>query len=100
MQEDLEKEPSVVLEFLGQLRTYIGRESVTLSLKDGASLRDVFIEARRKYPQLREVVSEEGEVSSTYLVFINGKDSELLGGLSYKPLPGDKITLVPVSHGG
>ncbi len=100
MQEDIARESAVILEFLGQLRTYLGKKQVSLSIEEGFTLRDVFTEARKQYPELKEVINEEGEVSSTYLVFINGKDSELLGGLEYRPSPGDKITLVPVSHGG
>lgn len=100
MSKNFFKEGYVVIELMGQLRSIIGKDYIELEIDSQTGLREVLRMAREKYPGLRDAIDEAGRPLPTYLVFVNGVDTELIGGLNSKVGPGDKITLVPISHGG
>ncbi len=100
MSNNSSKEGYIIIELLGQLRSIIGRDRIELKITPQTELREVLRIAREKFPGLRDAIDEVGRPLPTYLVFVNGVDSELIGGLNSRVGPGDKITLVPISHGG
>jgi molybdopterin converting factor small subunit len=84
----------------GHLRGLVGSPEVSLELPDGLTARDVFRLLVSRYRELGDIVTPQGEVRPLYIVFVNGRDLELLGGYSYVVKDGDTISLVPISHGG
>ena len=84
----------------GHLRGLVGSPELSLEVPDGLTIREVLRVLASRYRGLSTVVSPQGEVRPFYIVFVNGRDLELLGGYSYVVRDGDAISLVPVSHGG
>ncbi|MEM0015373.1 MAG: MoaD/ThiS family protein [Zestosphaera sp.] len=91
----------VEVELLGVLRGRLGRDSLSLEVSSPSTgLRDLLRHLRASHPDLREAVDEEGGLTTSYIAFINGVDYRLLGGLEYALRDGDRVSLVPISHGG
>ncbi len=90
----------VTVELLGVLRGRLGRDSIVKDVSEGMKLRELLKNLREEIPELKEAVEEDGSVSSSYIIFINGVDYLLLNGEEYVLKNGDKVTLVPISHGG
>ncbi len=90
----------VKVKFLGALRSAAGSGEVEVELGEGANLRDLLKYLRGRFPELENVVRSGGELSPSYLLFVNDTDAELLGGLNYVVKDGDVIVIVPVTHGG
>lgn len=96
----MSKIAKVKIELLGVLRSILNRDFIEVKLEEGLTIGEVLRIAASKYEQLREAIDELGNLKTTYLLFINGKDVSLLGGNNYKVKDGDVLTLIPVSHGG
>jgi len=92
----------IVLEFLGVLRRELGKNIIEEFLEDLRSwtLKELLVYLLNKYPKLSSVVSSDGSLSSSYILFINGVDYMLLGGYDYEVRDGDTLTFIPISHGG
>lgn len=92
----------ITLEFLGVLRRELARNTIEEFLDDlrGWTLRELLVYLLNKYPKLNLVVSSDGSLSSSYILFINGVDYMLLGGYDYRVRDGDVLTFIPISHGG
>lgn len=92
----------ITLEFLGVLRRELGGNTIEEFLDDlrGWTLRELLVYLLNKYPKLNLVVSSDGSLSSSYILFINGVDYMLLGGYDYRVRDGDVLTFIPISHGG
>lgn len=90
----------VKIRFLGHLATEYGSSELVLELPEGTTLRQLLIRLRSLSRVFRDVVTEEGETTVSYLVFINGVDAELLEGYDTILDDGSEILLLPVAHGG
>jgi len=92
----------VILEFLGTLRSEFGTDSIEVFIEgsEAPTLKELLKYLLNKLPKLSAAVSYDGTLSTSYIAFINGIDYMLLGGYDYNVKDGDKITFVPITHGG
>ena len=91
----------VTLRFFGQLRIKTGSEKIKISLSEEISLMNLLKLLASENPGINALLVEGGEeIRPTYLIFINGVDSALLGGMNSVLKPGDIVDVVPISHGG
>ncbi len=90
----------VKIRLLGHLATDYGSSELVLELPEGSTLRQLLIRLRSLSQVFRDAVTEEGETTVSYLVFINGVDAELLEGYDTVLEDGSEILLLPVAHGG
>lgn len=92
----------ITLEFLGVLRRELGHDSVEVFIDDlnAYSLRDLLIYLLKKYSKLSSAVNNDGTLNTSYIVFVNGVDFMIVGGYDYEVRDGDKLTFIPISHGG
>ncbi|MEM2021849.1 MAG: MoaD/ThiS family protein [Zestosphaera sp.] len=91
---------SVEVEALGVLKGRLGGKVCVSMAGRPVRLKDFLKQLRSELPDLREAVEEDGTPTTSYLIFINGVDYRLLGGLEYRLRDKDEISLVPISHGG
>ena len=80
------------------LRETVGgeRELAATGETVGAVLNDLF----GRYPELRERVTEEGELSRFVNVYVNGRDVRYGAGLETTVGPDDQVILLPAMAGG
>jgi molybdopterin synthase sulfur carrier subunit len=90
----------VKVKLLGHLATEYGRNELELEVPEGSTLRQLLIKLRSVSQIFHDVVTEKGETTVSYLVFINGVDAELLEGYDTVLKNGTEILLLPVAHGG
>lgn len=90
----------VKIRLLGHLATEYGSSEFVLELPEASTLRQLLIRLRGLSRVFRDVVTEEGETTVSYLVFINGVDAELLDGYDTVLENGSEVLLLPVAHGG
>lgn len=90
----------VKVRLLGHLATEYGSSELTLDLPEGSTLRQLLTALRRLSRVFSGVVTEEGETTVSYLVFVNGVDAELLRGYDTVLEDGSEVLLLPVAHGG
>lgn len=84
----------------GHLRSLVGSPELSLEVPDGLTIGELLKVLASRYGELSVIISPQGGVRPHYIVFVNGRDLELLGGYSYVVRDGDTISLVPISHGG
>jgi len=90
----------VTIDLHGQLRSLAGGvKNLTIELDRGSKLRDVLKALVSKVPKLN-VLMVNGSLSRNYLVFINDVDIALLSNEDTEVSDGDRITFIPLSHGG
>lgn len=90
----------VKVRLLGHLATEYGSSELTLDLPEGSTLRQLLTALRKLSRVFSGVVTEEGETTVSYLVFVNGVDAELLRGYDTVLEDGSEVLLLPVAHGG
>jgi MoaD family protein len=67
---------------------------------EGATVRDVLDDLFGAYPELRERVTEGGELSRFVNVYVNDRDVRYRDGLATAVGPGDTVILLPAMAGG
>lgn len=92
----------VVVEFLGVLRRELGVDRVEVYLEGSNTyrLRDLLLYLLSTYPKMSSAINNDGSLNTSYLVFVNDADFMVVGGYEYEVRDGDKITFIPISHGG
>jgi molybdopterin converting factor small subunit len=93
---------NVNVRLMGVFRVYSGRDSLTLKLEK-PTVRQVVENVARFFPPESKHVLIDPEVNDprpNALVLVNGKEISVLRGLETRVNQGDKIILIPVSHGG
>jgi molybdopterin synthase sulfur carrier subunit len=94
------------IEFVGVLRDAAGSRKTSLELKGrnkAAVVRDFVVELGNLLPpRFNEILidPESNSLRPNLLVLLNGVEVGCLQGLETKVRDGDKIVLLPVSHGG
>ena len=76
----------------GSLSRNLGKE-LEVEVKEGTTLRELLEDLSKKEPEIRPD-------NPNILIFINDAESSLLGGLSYKLKNTDKVSILPIAHGG
>ena len=87
----------VTVEVFGALARYAGARMLTISLARPIPLETLLKEIEARLP---EDFSSAIQKRSTILVLVNGREISVLNGIDTKISPGDKVVLLPVSHGG
>ncbi len=90
----------ITVNFFGPLAQWAGRKSF---IGEGKTIRQVFesLEVQIGKSVLDHLVNEgTGELKSHFHILLNGKDTELMEGLSEIVHDGDIITCVPPVGGG
>lgn len=91
----------IEVEPLGVLKSRIGSDLLIVEVPNPSTeLKNFLRQLRINYPGMREAIDEDGGLTTSYIAFINGVDYRLLGGLDYVLKDGDRVSLVPISHGG
>jgi len=85
--------------FLGGLKRLAG-ESIELTIEKPVKLRDLINMLLEKLPGASEFLDPVKGVKPGFLMFINGVDYSLLGGIDATIDNDDVIHVVPVNHGG
>lgn len=90
----------VRVKLVGVLRSKLNKDEISVELSKSAKLKDFLRELRSSITDLREAVEEDGNLTTSYIAFLNNVDYRLLGGVDYELKDGDEVSLVPISHGG
>ncbi len=91
---------SVKVRFFGQLKRIIGREDLQLEVKPSLKLSDLLKMLADEFKEFRKIADDENKFRALHLIFIDGVDVEILGGLNAPVYPGATVDIVPVGHGG
>ncbi len=91
---------SVRVRFFGQLVGIVGKSEVFIEFESALTLRDLLNRLKTNYSGLEALLADVERFRASHLIFIDGVDSELLGGLD-AAIPQDSVVdIVPVTHGG
>ena len=83
------------------LRPIVGDRFVDLPIEEGATVHDLIACMVDRWPELAEMMLENGEVSRRVHVFIDGRSSRHLPAGSETPLHGgQRIDVSPAVAGG
>ncbi len=92
----------ILLVFLGSLQYDLGHAELTYNFKEGASIKSVVRELSEssEFRGLKNFFTESYESLRSVIVFLNEKDISVLDGMNTSIQQGDKLTFIPVIHGG
>ncbi|MCD6323542.1 MAG: MoaD/ThiS family protein [Desulfurococcales archaeon] len=91
---------SIRVRFFGQLLRVVGEEEITVECAESSTLKDLLNAVKEMFRDLEPLLADEDRFRALHLIFIDGVDSELLGGLNAHLSDGSRVDIVPVSHGG
>ena len=92
----------VQLLFLGSLQYDIGQMQISLTLEKGSTVKFIVktLLEDKKFEALKSFFDDSFESNRSILIFINDQDIAVLSGMSSLLQEGDKLTFIPVIHGG
>jgi len=84
--------------FIGALSWLAGKDEVSLELKEGSDVLTALRELCERCPHLSQALfdADTGDPRTNFLVLLNGRDIDVLGGLSAVLKDGDVLTLIPL----
>jgi molybdopterin converting factor small subunit len=93
---------TIIVKFIGSLRNYYGENKTIFDYENDISIKELINLIINKKPIIKEILisPQNGEFRLNSLVLVNGVEISVLNGLETKLSHGDKITLIPVIHGG
>lgn len=94
---------SVQIEFVGTLQKLANTQRTTLEFKDPPIVQDVITELLKSFTsEFREFLidPEMNDPRPNILLVLNMTEIGALNGLETKVKSGDKLILIPTSHGG
>ena len=93
---------TVVVKFVGALRSVSGANQLKIDLAKGQLLKDLINEVVGKMPRLEKSLLDKQleEPKPNALVLVNGREISVLRGLETSLKDGDEIVFIPVVHGG
>jgi len=97
----MERKTMVTIELIGTLRYYVGKAKIQMPMADCLNVIALFRELEEKYEIPKGLLTEDNSgIKRNLLVLINGREVGVLEGGATLLKSGDRITLLPVSHGG
>ncbi len=92
----------LTIKFVGALRHLSGKNSLTLDVDAGASVKSVVDAISQQIPALKYTFTDSdlNDSRSNSLVLLNGVEISVLSGYETKVSDGDEVVFVPVVHGG
>jgi len=96
------KQDTVTVELVGTLKHYAGMGRLLVAVTDSINVISLLRELEDKYGVPRGLLLGEGKdgMRRNLLVLVNGREIGMLDGLATRLSAGDRLTLLPVSHGG
>jgi len=93
---------TVRVKLIGSFRGLSGNDELELKLKESSSIREVLKIVVEQAPGLERALfdSKCEKPKTNTLILVNGKEIGVLDNFETIVEDGDKITLVPVVHGG
>lgn len=94
---------TVEVRLIGFLREKVDDEKVVLEFDRPVSVRDILSKLDDDFSlDFQQGQKEPGAIEAhpSLLVLLNGKDINVLRGQTTQVLDGDKLVLIPISHGG
>ncbi|MGC8936118.1 MAG: MoaD/ThiS family protein [Candidatus Methanomethylicaceae archaeon] len=93
--------PAIRLRYLAVLKG-ISKDPERVVVINGETLRDLFKHlSETEPPELNSrLFEEDGSIRPDIVVFINGADASIQGGMDARLKEGDEITILPSVHGG
>jgi len=90
------------LVFLGSLQYDFGQMNLTESFEIGSTLLSIVKELikKPKFESLKDLFTPTFDSTRAVIIFINDQDISVLQGMSSPLKQDDKVTFVPVIHGG
>jgi molybdopterin converting factor small subunit len=90
------------LVFLGSLQYDFGQMNLTDTFNEGSTIITIVKELIKKpnFESLKNFFTPTFDSTRALIIFINDQDISVLQGMSSSLKPDDKITFVPVIHGG
>jgi len=89
----------VKVEFFNTLREKVNGLKY-VEMEDVYTLRDVLKKLDEMFPNLKGEIWDGKDVNDDYLIMINGRNIEFLGGVEAKLSDGDEISMFPPAAGG
>ena len=88
----------VLVRFLGPLAWLAGVEELTLELEEGSSVLCALRELCRRVEGLANVLfdPDTGDPRTNFLILLNRRDVDVVGGLAAQLRDGDKLELLPL----
>jgi molybdopterin converting factor small subunit len=96
------KESLVTVELIGTLRHHAGKRKLEIPIAGAMDVISFIQELEEKHGIPKGLLTESGEkgIRRSLLVLVNGSEIGVLDGSKTLLNPGDRLTLIPVSHGG
>lgn len=91
------------VKLIGVFRKLIDREVVNLQLKPNAMIEDVIEKITSLIPDKDKGVLVDFDLYDSrpnMLILLNGAEVSALEGLKTRVQEGDKVVMIPISHGG
>ena len=82
------------------LRPLVGGSSVDVNAGPGDTVRQVIDELLERYPQLRDELMQDGEISPRIHIFLNGREVRYSGGLDMTIPEDADLRIFPPVGGG
>jgi molybdopterin synthase sulfur carrier subunit len=94
--------PRVEVELIGTLNYHVGFNRLLESVPDRSTVLNLLKALKSANKLLGDLIIDEayGKISVKVLVLVNGREISALNGLDTQLNDGDKVTLIPFSHGG
>jgi len=94
--------PSITIRFVGSLRSIVGKSKITLNINEKITVKELMGLIVEEFPQAKRTLidPELEDPRPNALIIVNDKEISVLNGLETVLKDGDKVVLVPVSHGG
>ncbi len=93
----------ILLVFLGSLQYDLGQMELTYDFKEGTTTVKSVVQTLSNIPKfkgLNHFFTDSYESTRSVIVFINDQDISVLEGMDSPLAQGDKLTFIPVIHGG
>ena len=86
------------MRFIGALAWRAGTDELLLELPNGSDVLSALRKACELLPELSSVLfdADTGDPRTNFLILLNRKDIDVLGGLSARLRDGDELALVPL----
>lgn len=89
--------------FVGVLRKLADKEKVALEFDDPVAVKDIVSKLTRCFsPAFRQALidPEFNDPRPNVVILVNEQEMGVLQGLETRVCDGDRLTIIPVSHGG
>ena len=92
----------IQLVFLGSFQYDFGVGELEYVIQEGTIIRILFrqLAEKKQFQRLKEFFTEKYEAPRSVIIFVNDQDISVLEGMTTILKKEDKITLIPVIHGG